>query len=300
MNALQLTSERQAVWSQTANRLRTRSTQLRSCTLTFTIVGAILAMIASQLPEGRMRLSFAIFSTLLFAAASFVTARLLGQDRTLAGVRARAAAEALKREVFKYTAHAAPYDGDDRDARLNTEREQVENDVSDLLNEVVEPTGDGGAPTSDLTPAEYMDRRIQKQVTHFFEPRAATAARQLKYFRQAEFALASVAACITAAVGVAGKTALAGDSSPGWGFDFVALATVLTTVSGAILVHIEAQRYEHIVSQYRATARRLRDMLASAPHGFNVPSLEWSQFVAKCEAILVEENNSWVAKWSKP
>ena len=257
-------------------------------------------MIASQLPEGRSRLTFAVASTLLFAIASFVTARMLGQERTLAWVRTRATAEALKREAFKYAAHATPYDTADRDVLLNDEREQIENDVNDLLSEVVPPTTAGSAPTADLSPAEYIDRRIERQVTQFFEPKAHAALRQLKKLRRIEFALSLVAASITAVVGVAGKTAFAGDSTPGWGFDFVALATVLTSVSGAVLVHIEAQRYEHIVSQYRATARRLRDALARAPDQFSAPSPEWSLFVSKCEAILLEENNSWVAKWSKP
>jgi hypothetical protein len=82
----------------------------------------------------------------------------------------------------------------------------------------------------------------------------------------------------------------------------VAITAVLTTISGAILAHVEAQRYDQVVSQYRATARRLRNAIATAPppESFAVPSKEWSAFVVKCEGILAAENNSWLAKWSKP
>jgi len=83
-------------------------------------------------------------------------------------------------------------------------------------------------------------------------------------------------------------------------FDFVALTAVLTTVSGAILAFVEASRYDFIVSTYRATPQRLRDEETSTPSGATPPSPEWSSFVDRCERILQEQNNSWVAKFGRP
>jgi SMODS and SLOG-associating 2TM effector domain 1 len=92
-------------------------------------------------------------------------------------------------------------------------------------------------------------------------------------------------------VGAADKKAL-GD------FDFVALTSVLTTIAGAVVAHIEASRYGFLVTTYRATARRLRNELTKAAT-FSAPSPEWSAFVNRCETILADEDGGWLAKWTK-
>jgi hypothetical protein len=293
MDELQLTGQRQAIWSKTANNLKARYTRARRWTFLFTIFGALFSMVASQLKVGTPRLWLAGLSTLLFALVSFVSARMLGQDRATAWVRARAAAEALKREGYKYSASAAPYDREDRAALLHSERGRIEQDLDDLLHEAVSDARAGSVPVSDLAPADYVEQRIDRQIKEFFAPNANTAQRKARLFRRTEFALSIAAAGITAIVGVAGKT-------PVVHFDFMALAAVLTTISGTILAHVGAERYDYTASQYRATIRRLQDALAGAPTTFTSPSPDWSAFVEKCESILSDENNSWVAKWSKP
>jgi hypothetical protein len=80
----------------------------------------------------------------------------------------------------------------------------------------------------------------------------------------------------------------------------MALTAVLTTISGMILSHIEASRYDYLVVSYRATARRLRDALLNAPADAVAPSPAWSACVTQCEAILGDENSAWVAKLGKP
>ena len=106
--------------------------------------------------------------------------------------------------------------------------------------------------------------------------------------------LALAATLITAFAGVTGKTLVVGGAA----FDFAALTAVLTTVAGAILAHIEASRFDHLIVSYLATARRLEDQdvgydYAAASAG------NWSQFVNKCEDIISSENMSWIAKWTK-
>jgi hypothetical protein len=131
-------------------------------------------------------------------------------------------------------------------------------------------------------------------VNDFYEPTAEAYRRAAVRLRRLEFGLSLGATIVTAIVAVAGK------DPTGLGFDFIALTAVLTTVAGAILAHIEASRYEFFVTSYRAAARRLRNELASAVEIPTAPSVEWSAFVSRCETIISEENNSWVAKWSKP
>jgi len=292
--ALDETANRQAVWSSTADSLKKTYDRARQVTFALSIAAALLATVASQL-EDKPRLYLSVTSAVMLGLVSFLSARLLSSARASAWVRARAASEALKREGFKFATSAAPYDDPaTRDGRLNDEREKIERDVDDLLGEMAPPKGKGSVPRGPLPHEAYVEARVRGQADRFYDPKAnayATAARAL---RTAEFGLSAVAAVITAAVGVAGKDLF------GLRFDFVAMTAVLTTIAGAILAHIEASRYDYLVMTYRAAARRLKNELARTPAAVTAGSAEWSAFVGRCEAIISEENNGWVAKWSAP
>ncbi len=293
MGPLEEMADRQGVWSATANNLKSNLNRARWITFVLSVLGALLAAIASQVDEAP-RFYLAIGGALLLAVVSFLTGRLMGSEHISTWVRARAASEALKREAFKFAAWAAPYDETaHRVQRLNEERERIERDVDDLLDQAV-AAGPGRTPTTDITPDEYVQTRVRNQATDFYEPRAEVYRRAAVRLRRLEFGLSIAATIATAIVAVAGK------DPAGLGFDFIALTAVLTTVAGAILAHIEASRYEFFVTSYRAAARRLRNELASAVQIPAAPSTEWSAFVTRCETIISEENNNWVAKWSKP
>jgi hypothetical protein len=68
---------------------------------------------------------------------------------------------------------------------------------------------------------------------------------------------------------------------------------VLTTIAGAVLAHVEASRFDFLVTIYLATARRLEDRKSGSGEPF-------SAFVNDCENIIATENMSWIAKWAKP
>ena len=297
MEALKAVAARQAIWSSTANALKRTLDRTRWITFVLSGIAALLAAIASQIPgeHQHLRLSLAIASAVLLGAVSFVSSRLMTGSKVGDWTRARTASEALKREAYKCAARAAPYDDPaSRDGRLNDEREKIEEDVDDLLGVVVPAVGAGSVPTVDLTPAEYRDKRVRGQIA-WYNSKAEPYRRRAVFLRRMEFGLALVAAVITAADGVVGKTPFFGIS-----FDFVALTAVLTTIAGAVLAHIEASRYDFLVTTYRATARRLEDELSRALPDNPVPSADWSAFVDRCETILSQENANWVAKWGKP
>jgi hypothetical protein len=294
MTALTETADRQSLWSTTASTLKTRVEVARWLTFAFSILGALLAAIASQLNDPP-RLYFAIAGAVLLAVVSFVTSRLLGSTQITSWLRARTASEALKREAYRYAASAKPYDDPlSRDAALNAEREKIERDVDDLLASAVTRVGLGSAPRDQLTRDGYVNRRVRNQIKDFYSPRANANKRIATSLRWAEFSLALAATIITAIVGVAGKSLLFGHE-----FDFVALTAVLTTIAAAILAHMEASRSDFLVMVYRATARRLSAELSKVGDVNARSQDDWSDFVNRCEAIIAEENSSWAAKWTK-
>jgi hypothetical protein len=289
--ALDLVAQRQAAWSATANALKKSLDQTRWTTFVLSIVGALLATIAAQ-NTGDLRWWLAMAGAAVLATGTFLTSRLMGSSHVAEWVRARAASEALKREGYKFAVRAEPYDDDaTRVGLLNTERSKIDDAVLDLIDKQVQPKMPGTMPTAEITPEDYIDLRITRQCRDFFEPKAENYRRLAQKFGWVEFALALAATVITAVVGAA-------DKLPGH-FDFVALAAVLTTIGGAIAAHVEASRYSFLVTSYRATARRLQNELAAATLPFAAPSADWSAFVERCEAILADENGTWLAKWTR-
>ena len=293
MTALAETANRQSLWSSTAGVLKRRVQLARWVTFAFSILGALLASIASQLNDAP-RMYFAVAGAVLLAVVSFVTSRLLGGFQVASWTRARTASEALKREAYKYAASVAPYDDPvKRDAALNSERERIERDVDDLLASAVSNAKAGSAPRGNLSRDDYVARRVREQIDRYYLPRANANKKIAVRLRSAEFGLALVATIITAMVGVAGKDPF------GIKFDFVALTAVLTTIAGAVLTHIEATRCDFLVMIYRATARRLSAQIANIGDVNALSAEKWSDFVNRCEAIISDENTSWAAKWTK-
>lgn len=294
MTALGETADRQSLWSTTAGTLKKRVEVARWLTFAFSILGALLAAIASQL-NGPPRLYFAIAGAVVLAVVSFVTSRLLGSTQITGWLRARTASEALKREAYKYAASAKPYDEPlSRDAALNAERERIERDVDDLLASAVGKAAAGSSPRAPLSREAYVAGRVRNQINNFYLPKADANKRIATSLRWAEFGLALTATIITAVIGVAGKSLLFGHE-----FDFVALTAVLTTIAAAILAHIEASRSDFMVMVYRATARRLSAELSKIGDVNALSRDDWSDFVNRCEASIAEENTSWAAKWTK-
>ncbi|MGE5780929.1 MAG: DUF4231 domain-containing protein, partial [Hyphomicrobiales bacterium] len=265
----------------------------RWVTFAFSILGALLAAIASQLNDPP-RMYFAIAGAVLLAAVSFVTSTLLGGLQITNWLRARTASEALKREAYKYATSVTPYDDPlKRDAALNMERERIERDVDDLLASAVSSAKAGSAPRDKLSRDEYLADRVREQIDRYYLPRANANKKIAVRLRWVEFSLAMAATIFTANVGVAGKELF------GIKFDFVALTAVLTTIGGAVLAHIEATRCDFLVMTYRATARRLSAEMANTGDVNALSAEQWSEFVNRCEAIISDENTSWAAKWTK-
>lgn len=290
---------RAATWSETANQLKARLDFVRWLVFGLSISGALAAAIASQIPVQpnsgiTAHAVFTALGTVFLAAVAFTSNRLLRDTEVQAWVRARAASEALKREAFKYATQARPYDAGSTDQTLKAEREKIEKDLDDLVDREVANTREGSAPRAMLTPQQYREQRILSQAKQFFRPKALAYRKIAARLRGIEFALALTATIITALAGVIGKSLPVANIN----FDIAALTAVLTTVSGAILAHIEASRYQHLVTSYLATARRLEDEDTKFDSASS-DAKSWSDFVNRCEDIIAAENNSWVAKWTK-
>jgi hypothetical protein len=298
MAALDTVADRQAGWSVTANKLKAGVDRARWAIFIFSVLGALLATVASQLgpPIGEApgastvdpRTWLAIAGAVSLAAATFFTQRLLSQEHIAGWVRARAISEALKREAYKFAAGAEPYDQPNAENLLNVERQKIEADGDDLIAMLVTNPPSGSVPRAMLTLPQYVERRVDVQ-TDYYKKHAGSYRTTATRLRRTEFGLALAATLITAVASVTGKST----HVFGIGFDIAALTAVLTTVAGAVLAHVEASRFDFLFTTYLATARRLEDRKSG-------PREPLSSFINDCEDIIATENLSWIAKWTKP
>jgi len=296
MDSLNLVARRQAEWSVTANRLKAAVDRARWATFGLSILGAILATVASQLQEGDERKYVAVAGAVVLSVATFINLRFGSAERAANWAKARAASEALKREAFKFAAGAAPYDVPaTAEDVFKAETGKIEAGVDALTNELVRSSKAGSAPAAPISHDQYVKQRVRGQIDDFYNPKSDRFRVLASRLRGLEVFFALLATVITAVVGVLKKYPVTNFS-----FDLAALTSVLTTIGATILAHIQASRYDFLVTSYRATARRLEQSLLDFKEPPTLSPPAWSTFVERCESIIAFENQSWVAKWSGP
>jgi hypothetical protein len=285
----QAVAEAQADWSKTADALKKAFERTRATVFALSIAAALFAAISSQI-DNNPRKVLAGISTVCMVVGTFLTSRFLTAEHSRAWVRARAASEALKREWYKHAMKAAPYDtAANPDDVLQTEKNRIETEVDDLIGS--RKTGTANLPAT-LSEDQYVKQRVVGQID-WHEKKATLAQEAAARMRGVEFTFAIATAVLTALIGLFEKYKFVS-----W-IDLVALTGVLTTLSGAIVAYVEASRYDFIVQSYRSTARRLKDALSRQPKASPAGTAAWSDFVNGAETILQEQNNSWIAKFSK-
>lgn len=286
MAPLDYVAVRQAVWSQTANMLKRRLDLIRRTAFFLSLAGAVLAAVATQLGTGTglARSTATMAGAMALAVAAFLSQRFLHKDAIARHLRARAASEALKREAYLYATQSGDYaNAATRDAALAEKQRKIEDDVSDLVDDEQDAAGSGRSPRQQLTRDEYIAQRVTHQID-WYRSHARDHAEAARKLHLAEWILALGAAVITALAGMITLQA----------FDLAAITAVLTTLGATVVAYLTATRYDQLVMNYRAAARRLEQLLQTAPA--NQPL---GDFAAAAEAILDAENNAWVASYTK-
>jgi hypothetical protein len=247
------------------------------------ILGAVtVAFIEKDDPS---RWAFAFATALALGLGPWLTAHFLGQNQATRWIAVRAAAEALKREVYRRAAKCKPYDGtaQEADLALIKEKQAIEADLGDV-EEVAAESMD--LPKSEIDLNTYVINRVDNQIS-WLRRRAGDHARLAAALRAAEIVVAFVGVVLSAA----GAAFSDSTDSAKYLAPFIG---VVTTVSTALIAHIEAGRYDFIAAMYRATAKRLENEQAS-----HTPTTPLPDFVDKCEAILSAESSAWMAKFLK-
>lgn len=277
----------QRVWSQTANRLKTRIDQARATALVLGVATAVLAVTADQVSDASATAgSWTAGAAALTAGLATLVQRRVSTEQVKTWTRARSASEGLKTEVYSYLAGGTAYTGADRDQHLDEETRRILTDVDDLRRHTlgVSPDGKQPLPVHDL--ASYLQHRVTgSQVHGFYLPKAARYENRVRRFRGAGTLLGMLAVVLAALATATGHGG------------FAAWVPVVTTIATSLAAFVAAARYDHLVIEYLRTADQLTYL---QDQHRRAPTLSGPQLVDACEDAISIENKGWMARWHQP
>ena len=289
----------QAIWSETANRLKAELAKWRKWAAVAGVLGAFLETLAGALTgldkEGWwLRSLIALAGAIILAVVPYVLRAKASKERVREWVRARSVSEALKETIYRYLVGVPPFGSGSSPADLIQRGQAIKEKVRDLiaLAASVEP------PRKErpfaLTVDEYVNTRVNDQIERYYRPKGRENAFAAKKLHNLEFFLGLLAVVMGALASAATATRLMELSLLGpW-------VAVVTTAGAAVTAHLAASRYDHQAITYFGTADRLiglRGEWLASPNRLDPACV--AKFVDECEHAISTENEAWLAEWSR-
>jgi hypothetical protein len=272
-------------WSVTADRLKRTRERARNLVLRITVAGAALSTLAASLQPSTPRTAAGIAGAAALALVPFFTRYFLSAEKTSNWLRARSVSEGIKSEIYRYCGVAEPYDTPGAVERLTKKVRDIRDWGKSLEIERAKAVPSSQSAPPMLNAEEYIEQRVEQQIEKYYRPKARRFAVLSERFRNAEIALAAVAALFGATATYAPALRL----GP-W-------VAVLTTVVGSVAAHAAGGRFDFQATTFFATARQLDDLVVDwRSSGKTAPGKEWSEFVRACEDTISAENRGWMAK----
>ena len=279
------------VWTATSRAYKARLSRWRRVVSILGSAGAVFGVLSAQQWIQWDRLwpplpgALGVTGAVLLALAAYFSKEILSFDCEGRWIRARAAAEALKREAYLLLARVPPYDGVISLGRVS----EITRAVDGLEYERLTPEQKrAGLPAAPLTVDDYLRVRVEGQVNNFYEPKAAENRAVARRIRTVSMALGALAVILS-----------------GLGYVWVgipAFAAVVTTITTALAASLYAGRYQYLVVSYMATARKLEELRVAwqVSGKTDADTAERNRLILDCEGVFATENGAWMAEWTKP
>jgi hypothetical protein len=288
----------QAIWSETANRLKIQLTTWRKSAAIAGIIGAFLeTLVASMTGLGLswlwIRTILALLGAIILAAVPYILKTKVSNDQVIKWVRARSVSEGLKETIYRYLLRVPPFGPASTPADLIKDCQILKNNVEDLGEDAATVSPRRKERPLTLTIDEYIENRVNDQIEHYYRPKAQENALAAKKLHGLEFFLGLLAVILGAIAGAATATGLPELStlSP-W-------VAVVTTAGAAVTAHLAASRYDHQAMIYFSTANRIKGVrdawLATSDR---LESGRIAKFVDDIEHAISTENEAWLAGWT--
>ncbi|MDR5752847.1 MULTISPECIES: DUF4231 domain-containing protein [unclassified Caballeronia] len=293
--ALDLMWSKYRGWSARARTIRSDLDRWRLRTLALTVIGAVLATLASQLPGRLPNLQvvaqfLSAASAVAMALAAWAASSMLDSKVEKDWIRARALAERAKSEAYRYATRVPPYDGADASQKLFDKVKELMAEGEDLP--AIEPEGadaSKGRPGSPLSVQDYIAIRLEEQI-NWFAPKATMNERNAARCTRAVQVLSAIAAGLGALGAV-----FAGAGIEVW-------VATLSTITTAIGTYALAERYQRLAATYRLAADRLKLRLTEwqiLTQGQPANAAADHALILDSEGLMNGENDAWVADFLK-
>jgi SMODS and SLOG-associating 2TM effector domain 1/Protein of unknown function (DUF4231) len=272
-------------WAKRARQLQEQSQFWAKLAMGCAVLAAVLGAAAGQAGTGHWWGRILAFLAAAFAAVTPV----LGQDILAVGreagwIRARATAEAIKSECFRYAARAGDYASPNATNVFVANRTKLGAVAAAVgLTQVPDPAqNDPRRPFQPMDADWYLEHRLREQRTYYAHRQQTheTAITQLRY---ASLAAAVLAAVVGAASGV---------------FDLPSLAVwigALTTVGGMIVSYGLMERRQYLAASFGAMATAL----GRVEDRYNAGGIAVATLVEETEQLLTGEHLAWSERMTK-
>jgi hypothetical protein len=271
-------------WAKLARELQSQTQRWNLLALLCVIAAAVFGAIASVAPS-KESAWVAGAATVASAIGAFLGRQFVSTGDEAGWIQARAVAEGVKSECYRYAARAGSYALPDPDAakalaarsveiiKAATDKGLVRGD-----NPVPEGSGDKREPPVPMTKGWYLTDpagRIQDQITFYRDARKRNqdAADRLWWVAFA----AGLAAVVAGAVGV-------------WQQEIAPWIGAATTIAASIAAYGLIDRRKYLISSFAGMQARLEEILGldkEAP--MSLPDL-----VAMTEDLLESEHKAWL------
>lgn len=286
--ALESAWRQQRAWSAVADRLKSDLQLSRRLLLVALVASAVLAAGSSWF-DGAAELVLGVAAAVILIVVPIVRRRRLSRHAIAEWTRARSASEAMKHEIYTYLVGALQFRIPDPAAELTQRVAGIVGGVSDLSDDAVMS---GVAPTPAPVvagPAEYLEERVASQIETYYRPKARAMRDRTERLNQIETALLVIAGILVLLVLVLDLR------------EALAAVGIVTTVGGAVLAHLEGERYEYLAVSYRATAAHLAQLLDGwrpRAEADTMTGAQIDEMVQACEAAISVENQAWMAAFA--
>jgi hypothetical protein len=271
-------------WALRARELQSSSQRWNRTALICAALAAVLGSAATQTAGDPI---VGKVLSLLAAAAAALTP-ILGKEILSLGaeakwIHARATAEAIKSECFRFAAGAGDYAGADAQAKFAQRLQQLNEDARkaqlSALQDPVPAGGDRRRPSSTFDPAWYISNRLDEQIKFYGikQREHEQAVTRLRY-------VAFGASVVAAVFGVAGLTNQQA---------FAPWVGALMTIATAVAAYGLLDRRQYLAASYGAMAMSLGRIKGLAG------SLALEALVTRAEDLMESEHAAWIERMTK-
>lgn len=247
------------------------------------LLGAIAAAVGPT--GGHLRSGASVLAAICAGLVPVFGRHILDADAQGRWIQARAVAEAIQSECYRYAARAGEYAWADAAKRFDARISALSGTATDkkvVPDAVAREKADKPAPPADMTAGWYRENRLAAQRA-WFTKRSGEHAAKVRQARQ----LSLVLTMIAAALGVLSAAELVS-----WVAPFVAAATTIAACVAALGM---VDRHQFLAASYAGMAQQVDRLEALHRDG----ALSDAELVPAGEDLLSSEHRAWADRMAQ-